>query len=216
MKLQKHFPNIKIENEKLGESGVRRPQRYTPTKSLLQTTRSPENHPPQHYSHIKEDFIHQMNPSQPHRSPNFKRWTLLNYWTNGENSWTIIIIHSKFGKKKRKWNWQICRFCQEVEKVVKKKKNQMTVVPVLSGVLGAVSKSIEIRVGELEKKIFGTIQAIALRKTGRILRRVLELDLLSVYLPWKPLGTTKRNPRQKSQARKTITYAVLEQENVII
>lgn len=139
-----------------------------------------------------------MNPSQPHRSPKFKGWTWRHYWTNGENSWTIlIIIYSKFGKKSENG---IDKYVALVRKSRKLWNNIMAVVPVVSGALGTVTKSIRIRVRELEKKIFGTIQTTALGKTGRILRRVLEL--LSVYLPWKPLGTTKRNPSKKKSGQK--------------
>ena len=66
---------------------------------------------------------------------------------------------------------------------------KVTVIPIVIGVLGTVTERL---VQELEElKMRGrveTTQTIALLRSARILRRVLETwgDLLSLKLPWKP------------------------------
>ena len=60
---------------------------------------------------------------------------------------------------------------------------KVTVIPIVDGTLGAVSKSLPKRVGELEiRECIETIQSTVLLKSYRILRRVLEtLEDLRAY-----------------------------------
>ena len=68
---------------------------------------------------------------------------------------------------------------------------KVTIVPIVIGALGTITKGLlkgleELEVGEWEE----TIQMAALLRTARILRRVLETwgDLLSLKLQWKTIS----------------------------
>ena len=67
----------------------------------------------------------------------------------------------------------------------------MTIIPIVIGAFGTVTKGLlksleDLEVGDRVK----TIQTTALLKTARILRRVLETwgDLLSLKLQWKTIS----------------------------
>ena len=68
---------------------------------------------------------------------------------------------------------------------------KMTIIPIVIGAFGTVTKGLLKRLEDLE--VDGrveTIQTTALLRTARILRRVLETwgDLLSLRLQWKTIG----------------------------
>ena len=118
-----------------------------------------------------------------------------------------LIIINKKKKQKNKENLQNCQLCcpvnhrinmEECEKKdkyldlareLKKLWNmKVTIVPIVIGVLGTMTKGLLKGLGDLE--VGGrleTIQMTALLRTARILRPVLETwgDLLSLRLQWK-------------------------------
>ena len=68
---------------------------------------------------------------------------------------------------------------------------QVTIIPIVIGAFGIVTKGLQMGLEDLE--VGGpveTIQMTALLRTARILRRVLETwgDLLSLSLQWKTIG----------------------------
>ena len=116
----------------------------------------------------------------------------------------LIIIN------KKKWTYQIVDFAVPVDHRIKLKEcekkdkyldlarelkklwnMQVTIIPIVNGAFGTVSKGLlkeleDLEVGGREE----TIQTTALLRTARILRRVLGTwgDLLSLRLPWKTIG----------------------------
>ena len=125
------------------------------------------------------------------RSPNFGQ--------------TTRSCNNQQKKKKKKENLQNCGLCcsgWSQSKIERKRKEgkvsrlwrklwNMTVIPIVIGALGLVTKGlvkglegIEIR-GQME-----TIQTTALLRSPRILRRVLETwgDLLSLNFQWETIG----------------------------
>ena len=68
---------------------------------------------------------------------------------------------------------------------------KVTIVPIVIGALGTVTKGLLNGLEDLEVSgQVGTIQTTALLRTARILRRVLETwgDLLSPKLQWKTIS----------------------------
>ena len=68
---------------------------------------------------------------------------------------------------------------------------QVTIIPIVIGVFGTVTKWLQRGLEDLEVgRRVETIQTTALLRTARILRRVLETwgDLLSLRLQWKTIG----------------------------
>ena len=69
--------------------------------------------------------------------------------------------------------------------------NKVTIVPIVIGALGTVTKGLLKGLGDLETGgRVETIQTTALLRTARILRRVLETwgNLLSLKLQWKTIS----------------------------
>ena len=110
----------------------------------------------------------------------------------------LIIINKK---KKKKKNQQNCKLCwRNVKRRIsistllenwKKLWNmKVTIVPIVIGALGTITKGLLRGLEDLE--VGGrveTIQTTALLRTARILRRVLETwgDLLSLKLQWRTI-----------------------------
>ena len=68
---------------------------------------------------------------------------------------------------------------------------KVTIVPIVIGALGTVTKGLLKGLKNLEVGVWvETIQTTALLRTARILRRVLEIwgDLLSLKLHWKTIS----------------------------
>ena len=68
---------------------------------------------------------------------------------------------------------------------------KVTIIPIVSGVLGTVTKGLLKWLEDLEVRWWvKTIQTTSLLRTARILRRVLETlgDLLSLKLQWKTIS----------------------------
>ena len=87
---------------------------------------------------------------------------------------------------------------------------KVTIVPIVIGTLGTVTKGLLKGLGDLE--VSGrveTIQTTALLRTARILRRVLETwgDLLSLKLQWKPSANTDvKNSRGVNNNNNMLLY----------
>ena len=82
-------------------------------------------------------------------------------------------------------------------------KMKVTVIPIVVGVFGTVSKNLEKRLDELEKKGRNeTILTKVLLKSSRILKRVHKIwrDFLFLRLQWKPSVINCVNNSQKTKS----------------
>ena len=105
---------------------------------------------------------------------------MIELFNNNNNNTADHRINLKESEKKDKY----LDFARKLKKLWNMK---VTIVPIVIGALGTITKGLLKGLKDLEVGRVETIQTTALLRAARILRRVLETwgDLLSLKLQWK-------------------------------